>query len=169
MTDQEDSSSYFLQTPSRTASSFWRPAAGIFLIFLILMGGRLIRRHMLVGPDGQWRQHLWLDELVQSAETALAAEIPTKPRLTGPLPINTCSADSLTLLPGVGPVLADRIDAVRREGKVFRSAKDLELVKGIGRVLSARLGLLVVFSAADSSSAQADTLPQLEKLPANSQ
>ncbi|MCB1184703.1 helix-hairpin-helix domain-containing protein [bacterium] len=68
--------------------------------------------------------------------------------LTAPLPINRCSPDSLTLLPGVGPVLAARIDAARRDGLVFRRAADLERVKGIGPRLAARLDTLVVYAPA---------------------
>jgi len=62
------------------------------------------------------------------------------------LPVNTCSVDSLTLLPGVGKVLAGRIDAVRRQGIRFRCAADLEQVKGIGTRLSARLDTLLLYA-----------------------
>ena len=69
---------------------------------------------------------------------AATAEKAPKPVLTGPLPINTCSVDSLTLLPGVGPVLAARIQEVRAEGYIFTTEHDLRMVKGIGPALSAR-------------------------------
>jgi hypothetical protein len=96
-----------------------------------------------------------------------------RPVLTTPLPINTCSRDSLTLLPRVGPVLAGRIAEARLAGLVFRTPADLERVKGIGPALSARLAPLVLFAAdslaasaapaapaagADSLAATADTL-----------
>ena len=110
------------------------------------MTGRMIRHKMLITPDGQWRDHLWLDEFVLTAADAQAAEKAPKPVLTDPLPINTCSVDSLKLLPGVGPVLAGRIQEVRAEGHIFRTAEDLRLVKGIGPALSARLAPLVDFS-----------------------
>ena len=119
------------------------------------MTGRLIRHKMLITPDGQWRDRLWLDEFVLTASDAQAAEKAPKPVLTDPLPINSCSVDSLTLLPGVGPVLAKRIQEVRAEGHIFRNAEDLRLVKGIGPMLSARLEPLVDFSleaATDSVS-----------------
>ena len=128
------------------------------LLFLLLMGGRLVRRHMLLGPEGQWRQHLWLDELVQVETPAARAAPPEKPRLTSPLPVNTCSRDSLTLLPGVGPVLADRIAAVRNAGVVFRCADDLQQVKGIGPVLAGKLAPVVDFSVAQEASVPADSL-----------
>ncbi len=119
------------------------------------MTGRLIRHRMLITPDGAWREHLWLDELVLAPGGAEAAEKARKPELTSPLPINTCSVDSLTLLPGVGPVLAGRIQDIRAEGHIFRNAEDLRMVKGIGPALSARLAPLVDFSVdapADSGS-----------------
>jgi DNA uptake protein ComE-like DNA-binding protein len=119
---------------------------GILLAFFFLMAGRLIRHRMLIAPDGQWRKHMWLDEIVLAPDGAEAAEKAPKPVLTTPLPINTCSVDSLTLLPGVGPVLAGRIQDIREMGKIFLNAEDLRLVKGIGPALSARLAPLVVFT-----------------------
>jgi hypothetical protein len=102
---------------------------------------------MLVGPDGAWREHLWLDAVLAGDPAAAgpAASEP-EPVLTTPLPINTCSLDSLTLLPRVGPVLAGRIDAMRRAGTVFRTADDLQQVKGIGPRLAARLDTLVLYA-----------------------
>lgn len=120
------------------------------------MAGRLIREKMLITPAGEWREHLWLDEIVLTPADAAAAEKAPKPVLTSPLPINTCSVDSLTLLPGVGPVLASRIQDVRAEGHIFRTAEDLRLVKGIGPALSARLAPLVDFTAA----APTDSIPE---------
>jgi len=131
----------------------WRPllsrrqAAGLLLVFLFLMAGRVIRHRMLITPEGQWRGHLWLDDIVMSSAGAEAAEKAPKPELTTPLPINTCSEDSLTLLPGVGPVLAGRIQQERAKGQIFRDSADLRLVKGIGPALSARLTPLIDFSA----------------------
>jgi len=136
-----------------------REAAGIVLAFLLLLGGRAIRHHLLVGPDGRWRDELWLDALLADPAAAAAGEKPAKPVLTDPLPINTCSLDSLTLLPRVGPVLAGRIDEARRAGLVFRVPADLEEVKGIGPALSARLAPLVVFAPDSTAAAPGDTLP----------
>ena len=123
-----------------------RQALGLLLAFSLLMTGRLIRHKMLLTPAGQWREHMWLDEIVLPPGAAEAAEKAPKPVLTSPLPINTCSVDSLTLLPGVGPVLAARIEEVRAEGHIFRSGEDLRMVKGIGPALSARLAPLVIFT-----------------------
>lgn len=135
---------------------------GLLLLLLVLLTGRVVRRHMLVDPQGQWRQELWLDELVRTAAAQAAEEPAPEPRLTLPLPINTCSRDSLTLLPGVGPVLADRIDKVRETGVIFRRPEDLKIVKGIGPTLSARLGAVVDFREPDPGAASPDSLPRPE-------
>lgn len=124
-----------------------KQTVGILLVFLTLLGGRAVRHHLLIGPDGRWRDTLWLDHLIADPAAAAAADRPEKPKLTSPLPINTCSVDSLTLLPGVGPVLAGRIAETRDMGLVFRTPEDLREVKGIGPALSARLAPLVIFYA----------------------
>lgn len=65
----------------------------------------------------------------QQAETP-----PSKPTLDPlrPISLNTADAQTLELLPGVGPVLAKRIIAYRNEIGGFRSVDDLLDVKGIG-------------------------------------
>ncbi len=122
---------------------------GLLLAFLLLAGGRLLRRRLLLGPDGAWRDHLWGDDLLAAAADAEAAEPapPPRPRLTTPLPVNTCSEDSLTLLPGVGPKLAARIAASRDRDGPFAEPGDLQRVKGIGPALGARIAPFVHFGA----------------------
>ncbi|MEW5993758.1 MAG: helix-hairpin-helix domain-containing protein [Candidatus Zixiibacteriota bacterium] len=51
---------------------------------------------------------------------------------------NTAPADSLELLPGIGPVLADRIVEYRKENR-FEREIDITEVKGIGPKLYERL------------------------------
>ncbi len=54
---------------------------------------------------------------------------------TKPLPcvkINTADRETLITLHGIGPVLAERIIAYRKEQGSFNKPKDLMLVKGIG-------------------------------------
>ena len=51
---------------------------------------------------------------------------------------NTSPVDSLELLPGIGPVLAERIAAYRRHDR-FASESDITKVRGIGPKLYERL------------------------------
>ena len=50
----------------------------------------------------------------------------------GPVNLNTATSAQLQTLPGVGPVLADRIIAYRDEHGPFASVADLRKVTGIG-------------------------------------
>ncbi len=126
------------------------------------MGGKQIRTRLLLDDEGFWKDPMWLDELILPSE-ALAGSGPgkqPKPVLTSPLPINTCSLDSLMLLPGVGTVMAGRIDAARRQGVLFTNSDDLRKIKGIGEKLSARLDTLVIYGLKANSN---DTNPDYHK------
>jgi competence protein ComEA len=46
--------------------------------------------------------------------------------------LNSASADSLTTVPGIGPVMAERIVAWREAHGPFRRVEDLMKVKGVG-------------------------------------
>lgn len=62
-----------------------------------------------------------------------------------PININTASAAELDLLPGIGPVLAQRILDYRTEYGSFASVKDLMYVEGIGeKTLSKILDYITV-------------------------
>lgn len=61
----------------------------------------------------------------------------------GPLDLNTATADDLDELPGVGPVMAERILAWRAEHGRFASVDQLREVSGIGAVTFERLAPLV--------------------------
>ena len=49
-----------------------------------------------------------------------------------PLNLNRATVEELVELPGIGPVLAERIVAFREEHGPFRSVEDLLQVPGIG-------------------------------------
>jgi competence protein ComEA len=68
----------------------------------------------------------------------------TPPGQGGPLRLNQASAQDLEALPGVGPVLAERIVAYRDEHGPFRALEDLLDVPGIGESKLASLRDLVV-------------------------
>lgn len=174
----------------------------------LLLAGRVVRHELLVGPDGAWRQELWLDDLLEAddagieaapGQIARAGPVPAamgdagsggpppgrarsavadtvrgtarartapgrNPGRSGrqtvtadhPLAINTCPADSLQFLPGVGPVLAARIDEARRAGTVFRTPADLMAIRGIGPAAAARLAPLVRFATSAPKTVHPD-------------
>ena len=72
---------------------------------------------------------------MQAAPTA-AATAPTQAvpeeTVSFPVNINTADADTLTALPGIGRVLADRIVAYRRQNGPFRVIEEITNVEGIG-------------------------------------
>ena len=57
----------------------------------------------------------------------------------GPVNVNAADAAALEALPGIGPVLAERIVADRAANGPFASIEDLERVSGVGPSLVARL------------------------------
>ena len=57
--------------------------------------------------------------------------------------LNTATAQELDGLPGIGPVLAERIVAHRAEQGSFRSVDQLDDVPGIGPAIAAELAELV--------------------------
>lgn len=63
-----------------------------------------------------------------------------------PLNLNTATAEELDALPGVGPVLAERILAWRKDHGPFSSVEELDAVSGIGVKMLATLLPLVTVS-----------------------
>lgn len=76
-------------------------------------------------------------------EAGQAQQIPLPARVANifflPIAINKVDKDMLCTLPGVGPVLADRILARRRAINGFKDSDDLLQVKGIGPGKLARI------------------------------
>lgn len=64
---------------------------------------------------------------VASAETA-----GSEAAATGPVHLNSATAEQLDALPGVGPVTAQKIVAYRSEHGGFRSVDELDAISGIG-------------------------------------
>ena len=72
---------------------------------------------------------------MQTAPTAAAtaaAETVPKETVSFPVNINTADVDTLTALPGIGRVLAERIVAYRRQNGSFRAIEEITKVEGIG-------------------------------------
>jgi len=132
-----------------------RQACGLIVIALLVVGGRLVRHHLLLGPGGTWREPSFLDSLLPPIpEKPSDISRPQLPLV--PLAVNTCPAESLTALPGVGPVLAGRIVAARGAGVHFARPADLEQIKGIGPKLAGRIAPYLNFrpQTADSSTSK---------------
>ena len=66
-----------------------------------------------------------------AAATAAAETVPEE-TVSFPVNINTADADTLTALPGIGQVLAERIVAYRRQNGPFRVIEEITKVEGIG-------------------------------------
>ena len=66
-----------------------------------------------------------------TAATAAAETVPEE-TVSFPVNINTADADTLTALPGIGRVLAERIVAYRRQNGPFRVIEEITKVEGIG-------------------------------------
>lgn len=68
---------------------------------------------------------------------------------SGAIGINTAEAEELTALPGIGPVLAERIVAERRLNGPFHYPADLLRVSGIGPKSLERILPLIHFDTSD--------------------
>lgn len=66
-----------------------------------------------------------------TAATAAAETVPEK-TVSFPVNINTADVDTLTALPGIGQVLAERIVTYRRQNGSFRAVEEIMKVEGIG-------------------------------------
>ncbi len=134
-----------------------REAAALLVAAALILAGRGLRHWLLVGPDGAWRDPEWLATALPPLESESPDPEPARAVLMGPLAVNTCPAESLVALPGVGPVLAGRIATAREQGVRFANLDDLQQIKGIGPRLAAKLAPWVVFgpfAATDTCRAQ---------------
>ncbi|MCI5224317.1 MAG: helix-hairpin-helix domain-containing protein [Candidatus Electrothrix sp. AR4] len=66
-----------------------------------------------------------------------------------PLPVNRADKQTLTMLPGVGPKLSERIIAFREERGDITGPEDFIRIKGIGPKLTERLTPLLCFSGTE--------------------
>ncbi|XOF33356.1 MAG: ComEA family DNA-binding protein [Candidatus Electrothrix sp. YB6] len=63
-----------------------------------------------------------------------------------PLPINRADQDTLTMLPGIGPKLAERIVAFRKKQGDITGPENFIRIRGIGPKRTARLTPLLCFA-----------------------
>lgn len=76
------------------------------------------------------------ERLLTTATTAATTEPETteetRPAVSFPLDVNSATAEDLTALPGIGPVLAQRIVTYRESHGDFQAVEELLNVEGIG-------------------------------------
>lgn len=95
---------------------------GITTVFICLLLGIFV-----------YRNHLYRNDFSILNSTA-ATETTTPAQGVGfPIDINKANAAQLDLLPGIGPVLAERIVTYRNTKGPFSAETDIMLVSGIGQ------------------------------------
>lgn len=74
----------------------------------------------------------------------VVGEVPVEGAEAGPVDLNSASAEELDELPGIGPVIAERIVADREANGPFASLEDLARVSGVGDSIVTGLAGLAV-------------------------
>lgn len=69
------------------------------------------------------------------------------PEASGPIDINTATVEELDPLPGIGPVIADRIVDYRLEHGPFQTLEELEQVEGISMRMVEKLRPLITLGS----------------------
>jgi hypothetical protein len=138
-----------------------RPAAFLLVLSLVV----LTARHLLVRPpawlDGDPLLHPFgLQEESENSAGAAAKPAQEAPVTSDdPLLLNAAAPAELTRLPGVGPVLARRIAALRDSLGGLVDAAQLLQVRGIGPKTLERLAPLLRLQPAPADSTTVATEP----------
>ena len=94
---------------------------------IALLAGTLVLTGLVLG---------WYIGESRPGETVFRSLTPGTARAaSAPLDLNTATAAELEELPGIGPVLAERIVGWRRENGPFGSPEDVTAVPGVGPAL----------------------------------
>jgi competence ComEA-like helix-hairpin-helix protein len=71
--------------------------------------------------------------LLLAAFCALAGSLPAKKKPpAAPVNLNTATSEELQLVPGIGPVTAEKVLQMRKSYGAFKSVDDLSAIRGIG-------------------------------------
>jgi comEA protein len=71
--------------------------------------------------------------LLLAAFCALAVSLPAKKKPpAAPVNLNAATSEELQLVPGIGPVTAEKILQMRKSYGAFKSVDDLSAIRGIG-------------------------------------
>ena len=104
----------------------------ITCVFAAFLGGFHLGRRLNRSPVHIYQATAPADAAPEPPEPETEQESETKPAITGPMNINTATAEQLDTLPGIGPVLAQRIVDYRTAHGGFQAVEELLNVSGIG-------------------------------------
>ncbi len=94
--------------------------------------------------DGQQLFVPALGQVPPALPTPVVAQLaPGAPSSSAAININTADAATLATLPGIGPVIAQRVIDYRQQNGPFVRVEDITRVKGIGDVILAKVRDLV--------------------------
>lgn len=113
----------------KQAISLW---AALTLIFGAFTAGYFLGRSRNVPPVQLSLPATMLTEPALPQPVTTRPE-ETEPSISFPVNLNTADTRELTALPGIGPVLAERILAYRAEHGTFETVEALMNVEGIGQ------------------------------------
>lgn len=117
-------------------------------LFLLILGLSFVRGYLALGPAGVLWRVVEAGPIPETTLPQIADSVnnPTTEKKEEPLTfteakvaINSAGLKELLSLPGVGPVLAERILAYRQEHGPFAALADVERVKGLGPISVQRL------------------------------
>lgn len=105
---------------------------GVKLLLLTGTVGFLFLTGLLQGPSESMQSEALPVQQTGSSLGRLPDSQPMIVAAVGYVDINRDSVEELRRLPGIGPVLAERVIRYRRENGKFASIRDIQNVKGIG-------------------------------------
>lgn len=104
----------------------------LFLLACMLLGGAIMIYHK---NDKKLPPRLLIETVKRSRDIdnpGLSPKADPPKSVNIKINLNTAPADSLELIPGIGPVYAERITGYRETHGKFKSVKDITRVNGIG-------------------------------------
>ena len=116
-----------------------KPAVGVLVlvtsVFAAFTAGFFVGRHLNRAPVRIYQPTVQDEDLTNDPDdqdefpVIVPSSVDTEPQVVN---INTATAQDFESLPGIGPVMAQRIVDYRDEHGPFKSVEELTKVKGIG-------------------------------------
>ena len=116
-----------------------KPAVGVLVlvtsVFAAFTAGFFVGRHLNRAPVRIWQPAVQDEDLTNEPDdqdefpVIVPSSVDTEPQIVN---INTATVQDFENLPGIGPVMAQRIVDYRDEHGPFKSVEELTKVKGIG-------------------------------------